>query len=223
MLFDGNLEKTTSTIGLIAADLETTVQIYLSWQNEIFAKSGRYCWREERVSSPPRETLESLLPLTAPLDTRVAFVSTSSKWTAFFDNGILGTDAASPMPVMAERLKCETMRVTSVEHTYKKKPNATGTGRYGIVALEVYVGNCPARRSVYAANDGGRWVFGERGDPYQFENLEAYTRKRKRDRFTREMLVDYIAHFDAYPFDENWYQNDAFLLKKCNRKTGTPL
>jgi hypothetical protein len=48
------------------------------------------------------------------------------------------------------------------------------------------------RRTVCAMNDGGRWVFEESGEPYPFEDLDKYELPRKRDRFTREMLIHYL-------------------------------
>jgi hypothetical protein len=38
-------------------------------------------------------------------------------------------------------------------------------------------------------------VFEESGDRFPFEEVERYTLRRKRDRFTREMLARYLHHF----------------------------
>jgi hypothetical protein len=61
------------------------------------------------------------------------------------------------------------------------------------------------RRSIAAGNDGGKWTFDQSGVPFGFEDVASYSAFRKRDRFTREMLERYLAAFDLYPFDENFY------------------
>jgi hypothetical protein len=65
------------------------------------------------------------------------------------------------------------------------------------------------RRSIAVANDGSKWTFDQSGEPYGFEDLAGYSAFRKRDRFTREMLERYLAAFDLYPFDEQFYVVDA--------------
>lgn len=49
------------------------------------------------------------------------------------------------------------------------------------------------RRFVRAFRDDPSWEFYQRGEPLDFEDLEAYTRQRIRDRFTPEMLRSYCA------------------------------
>ena len=65
------------------------------------------------------------------------------------------------------------------------------------------------RRCIAASNDGGRWVFDQSGEPYEFENLAAYKSKRKRERFTRELLLEYLRHFGIRPFDDDFYVVNA--------------
>lgn len=47
-------------------------------------------------------------------------------------------------------------------------------------------------RVVSASNDGGRWVFDQFGEPFPFEKVERYQERRVRDRFTFEMLKEYL-------------------------------
>ena len=82
---------------------------------------------------------------------------------------------------------------------------------YPAVMWELYApevrGSCPPlgyRRSIAAANDDG-WAFEESGERFPFEEVERYTSRRKRDRFTREMLTRYLHHFGIELF------TDAFL------------
>ncbi|HSP81688.1 MAG TPA: hypothetical protein VLQ93_24425 [Myxococcaceae bacterium] len=78
-----------------------------------------------------------------------------------------------------------------------------------MVALEVFgprnIGMRNYIRAINAANDGGRWVFLQTGEPFPFERLEQYRARRVRDRFTFDMLKEYLHHLGLSPFDEDFY------------------
>jgi hypothetical protein len=145
---------------------------------------------------------------------RFAFVATHSRWTAFFSNGFLGTDAAGAMSVLAGRLGCKGMRVVSVDQTLPSKPARTDEGDYGSVQWEVYGKDGKTLRTIFSANDGGKWKFGESGVAFPFEEAEAYSLKSIRARFTEEMLSRYLKHFDAEPFCDKWYTNTAMIVHR---------
>ena len=108
------------------------------------------------------------------------------------------------MASMSRTLGCRGMRVGAVPHTLRGDK-----GRYGGVSLEVYgpqnVGLRNILRTLYAVNDGGRWVFGQSGTPFPFEKLEQYQAKRVRDRFTFDMLKEILHHLGLSPFEEDFY------------------
>ncbi len=72
------------------------------------------------------------------------------------------------------------------------------------------------QRSIFAANDGGRWKFGANGQPFDFEQLERYKARQIQDRFTPEMLDDYLQHFGIDFFSPDFYQvpQPAYLITK---------
>lgn len=115
--------------------------------------------------------------------------------------GFLGTDAASAMASMARRLSYRGMRVVAVPHTLREDK-----GRYGAVMFELYG---PRQtewlnylRTLYVSNDGGRWVFGQSGEPLPFEKLE---------------LAEYLRHLGLSPFQEDFYLPQgapAWLVEK---------
>ena len=61
------------------------------------------------------------------------------------------------------------------------------------------------RRSVVAADDGVTWLFEQAGEPFEFERVDRYQATRVVDRFSREMLDEYLralgVPLDAQP---NW-------------------
>jgi len=72
-------------------------------------------------------------------------------------------------------------------------------------------------RALTAANDGGRWVFVQSGEPFPFEQVEQYQARRVRDRFTFDMLKDYLRHLRLAPFEEDFYLppgSPAWLVQK---------
>jgi hypothetical protein len=110
------------------------------------------------------------------------------------------------MSFLAKKLEVLAMRVCSTP------PDAVWPG----TAWEVYAppslgGELPlgSRRAVSAINDGGRWTFDQAGDPYEFENVEMYKAKKKRERFTKELMEGYLSHFGIRPFDDSFFMVDA--------------
>ena len=94
-------------------------------------------------------------------------------------------------------------------------------GRYGAVMLEVYGPHRTAWintvRALGASNDGGRWVFDQFGEPVPFEQLEKYQERRVKDRFTFDMLKEYLRHLGLSPFEEGFYLPEgtpAWLVEK---------
>jgi hypothetical protein len=169
------------------------------------------------VSGSLEQVLSRLLPLNSGEPQRELFIPTRSAWTAYVENGWTGTDAASPMSYMARRLSCRGLRVVAVPHTLRGNQ-----GRYGAVMLEMYGPAQPGKisntvRALGASNDGGRWVFDQSGEPFPFEQVEQYQARKVKDRFTFEMIKDYLRHLGLSPFEEDFYMppgTRAWLIQK---------
>lgn len=190
----------TSDFGLIRAPLQRVVSEYENWRGS----DGTTHVRAETASSLA-DALESLLPL-AMSKMRRLFVPTRSDWVAFFQNGIQGSDPFPAMSYLATQMGVLAMRVCCTPESAK----------YPATIWEVYapesLGGCPPlgyRRSIAAANDGGRWVFSESGERYPFEHIERYTERRKQDRFSPEMLRNYLRHFGIELFTDEFLHLDA--------------
>jgi hypothetical protein len=115
-------------------------------------------------------------------------MSTQSKWIAFAENGRLRGIPTSLLCSMATRL-----RTQCVGFTYDDLALAKSQDRpFGLV-LEYYDGTLSEvrERTIYLCYDGGKWDFSQNGDPLPFENIDFYTAKKKRDRFTKEILFSY--------------------------------
>lgn len=215
LLLDDRWAPVTSEMGFLEADAEHAARAFASWQAGLMAPRG-ITVEVHPVSGLLEQVLSSLLPLTSPETLRDLFIPTRSSWTAYVENGWGGTDAASAMPYMARTLGCRALRVVAVPNTFQKNK-----GRYGAVMLEVYG---PHRtdwintvRAVSALNDGGTWVFDQLGQPFPFEKVEQYQARRVKDRFTFDMLKEYLGHLGLSPFEADFYLPEgapAWLVEK---------
>jgi hypothetical protein len=218
LLLEDRWAPVTSEMGFLETSAEHAARSFAAWQAALAAPRG-IAVEVRPVSGSLEQVLSCLLPLTSPEARRHLFLPTRSPWTGYVENTRGGTDAMSAMSYMAETLGCRGLRVVAVPHTYRK-----GKGRYGAVMLEVYG---PRQthwlnylRTIYASNDGGHWVFGQSGEPFPFEKVEQYQARRIRDRFTLDMLKDYLRHLGLSPFEEEFYMpkgSPAWLVEK----TGT--
>jgi hypothetical protein len=202
-------------MGFLETDAEHAARLFAAWQGGLLERRG-IAVGVRPVPGPLEQALSALLPLTTPERQRHLFMPTLSAWTGYIDNARGGTDAASAMAVMARMAGCRALRVVAVPNTYRK-----GKGRYGAVMLEVYGPNRTAWintvRAVSASNDGGRWSFDQFGEPFPFEKVEQYQARRVRDRFTFDMLKQYLHHLGLAPFEEAFYQPEgapAWLVEK---------
>jgi hypothetical protein len=84
--------------------------------------------------------------------------------------------------------------------------------------MEVYGPDGNFIRTIYSSNDGGKWVFGEMGDPFEFEDLAVYKARKIRDRFTPEILEKYLKELGLDAFNEDFYlpvtSNRSIMLAK---------
>lgn len=175
----------TRDFGLIQCPVEQVTGAYLDWADESDLKLARHT-----LHGSLEEKFAALPPLTMAMN-RALYMPTGCGWTAVFKNGIRGSDPSFNMRKLAVRTDVVAMRVCCAP------PDAL----YPAVIWEVYAPprlggrRWGYRRAIAASNDGGRWVFSDKGERFPFEAVERYAARRIRDRFTREMLVEYLGHF----------------------------
>jgi hypothetical protein len=216
LLLEDRWAPVTEEMGFLELEAEQAAQAFATWEREVMTPRG-ITVAVLPVSGTLEQALASLMPLNGGETQRHLFIPTRSGWTAYVSSQWTGTDAASPMSAMARRLSIRCLRVVAVPHTLRGD-----RGRYGAVMLEVYGPEQPAKisstvRALGASNDGGRWVFDEYGEPFAFEQVERYQARRVRDRFTFEMLKDYLRHLGLAPFEEDFYLPEgshAWLIQK---------
>lgn len=192
----GALERwwpVTYDFGAIRSDLESVAMM----RHKQYADAGIEV-ATTSLRAPLEKCLSMLEPL-VPAPTKELFLATNSGWTVFLANGYRGSDPFLPMWQLSKSLGVTGLRACVTPDSLL----------YQGVILETY--DTPDaggdengyRRSIVAMNDGGRWVFIESGVPYAFEDVAKYDARRKRDRFTADMLARYLEHLGfSVPTDE---------------------
>ena len=217
LLLADRMAPITSNVGFVEAPAEAVCEAFVDGQRPLLARRDVEL-TAEAVGGDLEAVLRRLLPLTNVERRRYLFVPTRSRWSAFFDNGHQGTDVFAPVSFLSQEQGWRGLRVLAVPHTYRRD----GSGRYGGLALELYGPSPPADefghiRSIDLINDGGRWSFGVSGDPLPFEREEAYHARRKTDRFSLDLLAEYLEHLGVHAFDASWYMppgEQALLVAK---------
>ncbi len=135
-------------------------------------------------------------------------------WTAYFDCSLFGTDTQPVISYLCRELHCRGLTTKAVPHTIGT--STTGRGQPGIVAFQL-VGPAPATflnfiRGVSVAYDG-KWVFSAVGPEQPFEELEAYTAPRVRDRFNSDMLERYCLALGVDAFNGAAYGPETVLIR----------
>lgn len=238
LLLDGRYAPTTSCIGFLEMPHTRAVEVFTTWHRDIH-KPGGFADQEEHqrmqgavrvvgtavprtpgsgptiethpVAGPLSHALEALPPLTAGANRRFLLVPTRSKWTAYFDNSLLGTDAAGPMGYLSRANKCRGLRIYAAADTLGTKSlyDKAKRGVYGASIFELYG---PEQtdwlnmiRVVCAMNDGGRWRFEVSGTQQPYEEPETYKARLIRDKFPFALLDKYCRALGLQPFDDDFY------------------
>jgi hypothetical protein len=166
---------TTETAGYF----RSSVPVFAEW---LVKGLGQESWNARNV---PAGSLAELVRMVQPrVPLRRYLVLPVARWTVLLNDGPLGTDVGMLPSHAARELGCVAVRAVA------------GRGRFAGTILEVYDPDSDdpllCRRAVYAADDGGRWAFGESGERFPFEEVDAYRRRLIRDRFTPELLERYL-------------------------------
>lgn len=216
-LCDNRLAPLTFDIGFLECELVDAAEAFRRWRGDSLGNKLRIAELRGRLET----LLPRLEPLTIPF-CRELLVKTNSRWIARFDNGVHGGDNFPPISHLCTFMKCRGMIAGwSPDKLHGHKRQAPGT--YGSVSLELYGPEekeytekegimMNATRVLTAANDGGRWVFINAGEPLPFEQTESYRAKRIKDRFTVEMLESYCKELGVDLFNDEFYGPEAVLI-----------
>ncbi len=189
----------TYDFGLIRSDIDTVSATEAKMYKDADLMVTATC-----LSGSLEDCFSMLLPLSFP-PTKEMFLATTFGWTAFFRNSTRGSDPSFPMLKLSQALGVMALRACVTP----------ASARYRGVILEVY--DTPQaggteygyRRSIAAVNDGGRWMFEQSGAPFAFEDTARYDARKKRDRFTADMLFFYLEGLGVPRLSDETLQPDG--------------
>ncbi|QTI66728.1 hypothetical protein [Gordonia polyisoprenivorans] len=209
-LLDGRFAPITWAIGFFKAPTATVAAALEDWRVEIH---GRHNVESVAVGGGLSAMLTHVEPLVRGYTPPELLVPTrNTEWTAYFAGGFSGADEA-PIGGLARRLPCEAVSFMMVPEREVSRPKQPNGGRSILLIADHDTEWLNYARSVGVGQDGNRWTFEQQGDPLPFEDVSAYQRRRVKDRFTEEMLVDYAANLGLYPMDEQFYSQQGVLVR----------
>jgi hypothetical protein len=199
-LLDNRFAPLTYSIGFLEGDFQQVADETIAWQRSLFTQVEQVA-----TESSLSDALSTLEPLITPPRKRL-LLSTTSRWVAYFDNGINGGDPSSFVGYMAQRLKCQGLAVACRADAH------SSVVRFVLYAPEAREW-LNVERSVSAENDYGKWTFKTTGSVQPFEKPERYQARAVKNRFTSEMLEEYCSALGIRLFDDDFYGPAGVLVK----------
>lgn len=203
------LAPITSSIGFLQAPPQEVAAVWAS------AEHGGGSVRIEQLPGGLVEEFDSVLPLTFGSHSRRLVIATDSDWSAIVDCGANGSDPYSFVGHMHRRMGVNGLVATHVSPS-------THPLRYGAVQLHMFSPDAPGLgylRTIDAIQDGeSRWSFHLSGSVQPFEEEAAYARRGVRDRFTPELLEQYVASLGIRLFDPTFYAGPSVLTEEVHTR-----
>lgn len=191
---DDRYAPITSAIGFIQLPVSEAAEALAAWWRSIASPV-----RLDSLDEPFPASLCRLLPLQVGGRSRALLVDQGG-WSAYFDNGAIGTDPISAMTVLCQINHCAGAALVAI-------PDAPPRG--GSLQFQTF---SPERtqflnhaRTVGIARESGRWRYDAYGDPEPFEAIEAEGVPGGRDRLSTDTLARYSAALGFAPFDPAAY------------------
>lgn len=186
----------TSRIGYVEYPFDDTVELFAAWRrglgddiNVIDATADGFPFAIHRLE-----------PLSIPGVTRWLLVE-AGRWTAYFDNSLLGTDAFSPIGYMAEVARVRGLIICAIADV----PGWRLGGAQWELLADHPTTWLNYERQVSCIHDGDRWRWDTFGEPLPFEQVERYRARRIRDRFDSHLVEAYSQAVGLDVFEPSTY------------------
>ena len=207
-LFDGRLEPLTYSIGFLSAPPERVARaarwLYFRWPD---------AWRRVAVlDCGLEEALLQLQPLEGFLHPRVLVASTAlNGWSAVFNGRIHGLGGRGLSVRLSRALRVPGYFVAAAPPASDPE-HFPGFRQFYVLGPQTGRDHVRAVWVVDEEEDVGRWHFGTDGEVQPYEDVEAYRRRRRTDRLTERMLVDYAAAVGLRPWEDSFYRPPFHLI-----------
>ncbi len=201
MIEEGKYSPLTGTIGFIMAPTSVVAQKFYDWQTRVFRKTIVSLRLKEKKYTCFHDIMALLQPL-ASSATKWVFVPVGTNITAMFSNCSFGQDPSPLSVISVNHCGVKGIRLTAVSNAHRGE-------KYDARIIEIYSPNSGSildiERSIYCANDGGKWKFGTSGKPYPFEDEAQYKEKQIQKRFSLNDVWRFMRHFEIDANNESFY------------------
>jgi len=202
-LLQDRFAPTTFCAGALEAPLDVVVHADAEWRRAI----GHCLFRA--ADAPLPELLHLLGPLSQPLTKHLWVATASPRWTAYFDNGIDGSDPWPAISFLSERLDCRGILVAA--HPYVRGSWRAST-RFDLFG-QPPVDELNLTRSISTAQEAGRWTWDATGDPLPFEDAASYAERRVPDRLPPDLVFRYARALGANLDAEGFYGRRGVIVE----------
>ena len=207
-LLGDRLAPVTYSIGFLSAPPERVVRaarwLYFRWPD---------AWRRVAVlDGGLEEALLQLQPLGGFLLPRVLVASTAlNGWSAVFNGRIHGLGGRGLSVRLSRALRVPGYFVAAAPPASDPE-HFPGFRQFYVLGPQTGRDHVRAVWVVDEEEDVGRWHFGTDGEVQPYEDVEAYRRRRRTDRLTERMLVDYAAAVGLRPWEDSFYRPPFHLI-----------
>jgi hypothetical protein len=203
LLLGGVLRPAGVTTSFLRAPFDRVVEHLVTWRRDRL--------RISLATTPTTfdQVIAALEPFESPWTREVLF--DCGEWTAYLNNQRHGGDSSAAAPYLAVSMNVECFIAT---HAPKYGP---GHAQTGLVILGP-TGDPPLMgvRSIVAHAEDGRWSWHLHGTPQPFERPERYSARKIRDRFDRDLLLEYLAAVAIRADDPSFYGRGVGVYQNVN-------
>ena len=209
-LFDNRLAPLTYSIGFLNAPITEVADAITQFLTRISLSPTL-----TPLSGNLEDNLLHLQPLTVNTRPKTLLTSTTTPgWTALFDAHAHGDGVAQICPMMAREMSVRGYCVASVLPS-SIATKSLGGRQFWVLGPEQLLGHIRSINLI--ENYPGKRHFEARSEVQPYEDLEAYTNRRRTQRLTDDMLLDYTAAVGLHPWDEDFYTNPSYLITNTSK------
>jgi len=199
LLLGGEFSPLGDAIGFLQAPFETVLDHWTAWHKEL-GRTGL----QLRDVNDLRAGMIAQKPLAMP-PTR-ELLADAGGWTLHLNNSRLGGDSVSTVGYLSERIGCVGVLAMSSHHPPHASVQLEISGPMGTLPLG-------GVRVLAAHCEDGRWQWHEYGEVRPFEHPDRYRSRRIRDRFDRELLVQYLGALGIRVEDPEFFGRAVVIVR----------
>jgi hypothetical protein len=200
----------TTSFSIIGTHLDMVLDFWIGWHRSIWQRND---WKMPLI--PIQGSFSDKLDALLPLDRQARLLTeTADGRLAVFCN-FSQTNGSTDADYLAHSFKLEKIDFTLAKDGNNGAISGIGSTQMNWVDYnsDVIDGWRYTRSRYIAAHKESRWEWHESGTPFPWEETEAYTAKRIKDRLTPEMVERYAKHMGIDLFDPDYYSGRAVIVR----------